>query len=244
MERYSRQILLPNFGISAQRVLQQAHVLVVGAGGLGCSAMQYLAAMGIGKLTCIDFDTVQIHNLHRQILYTASDIGRPKAIIAANYLRSRFPDTIIEAIDVAFDNDNAYALVTAADIVIDASDQIAVRYIVDEVCEHAGKPWVYGSLQGMQAQLSLFNDTRLAQPITYRHVFTQRPQPQTIVTCASEGVLGVHAGMLGCMQANEAVKWITQTGTTFSTALCIMNFENGLQHILDTSTTIHQPAKK
>jgi sulfur-carrier protein adenylyltransferase/sulfurtransferase len=157
MERYQRQMLLPNFGRQGQEKLMNARVLVIGAGGLGCPALLYLAAAGVGTLGIVDFDRVALSNLHRQILYGPDDIGQPKADVAAQKLRKAYPDTTVEVFDTRLDTQNALEIISDYDLVVDGSDNFPTRYLVNDACVLLDKPLVWGSVYRFEGQVAVFN---------------------------------------------------------------------------------------
>jgi molybdopterin/thiamine biosynthesis adenylyltransferase/rhodanese-related sulfurtransferase len=218
--RYQRHLSLPGFGPVAQEKLKSASVLVIGAGGLGCPALLYLAAAGVGRITIVDPDTVDASNLQRQVLYVSDDVGANKAEAAARRLRSLNPLIRVDAYPVRFDRSNALELVRASDLVIEGSDNFATRYLVNDACVIAGRPFVYGAIQGFEGHVSVFN---LRDGPTYRCLFPEPPEPGTVPNCAEAGVLGVVPGLIGTAQACEAIKVLTETGEALSGRLLIWN---------------------
>jgi len=207
--RYDRQIRLPGFGEAGQRRLAAARVLVVGAGGLGSPAAMYLAAAGVGTLDLVDFDRVDESNLHRQLLYGTPDIGRQKIDAAAARLRAINPHIRVVAHDEPFSADNARALVANADVVIDGTDNFSTRYLVNDACVMAKTPNVYGSVAQFDGQIAVF-----AAPggPCYRCLHPEPPPAGLIDNCAEGGVLGVLPGVIGTLQATEAIKLIAGIG--------------------------------
>jgi len=203
--RYSRQIALPEFGEEGQRRLAAGSVAIVGAGGLGSPAALYLAAAGVGRIGLIDFDAVDESNLHRQVLYTTKDVGRAKLDAA----RDRLSDTNIETHNTALTSDNALELLGRYDVVIDGTDNFPTRYLVNDACILLGKPNVYGSVFRFEGQLSVF-DARVGP--CYRCLYPDPPPPQLVPNCAEAGVLGVLPGIIGTMQASEAIKLLAGIG--------------------------------
>jgi sulfur-carrier protein adenylyltransferase/sulfurtransferase len=220
VERYQRHLSLPGFGPAAQEKLKSSSVLVIGAGGLGCPALLYLAAAGVGTLTVIDPDTVDASNLQRQVLYTKDDVGANKAEAAARRLRLLNPLIRVDALPIRFDRSNALALVRASDLVVDGSDNFSTRYLVNDACAIAGRPFVYGAIQGFEGQVSVFN---LKGGPTYRCLFPEPPEPGTVPNCAEAGVLGVVTGLIGTAQACEAVKVLTGVGQPLSGRILFWN---------------------
>lgn len=229
-ERYQRQLLLPHFGEEKQQRLLQARVLVVGAGGLGCPVLLYLAAAGVGHISIVDFDTVALSNLHRQVLYSAEDIGQQKAIVAARKIAAAYPDSQLMAHNIQLDARNALALVAAHDLVIDGSDNFPTRYLVNDACVLLGKPLVYGSVYRFEGQVAVFNHTSSGaaenRSTNYRDLFPMPPAPHEVPNCADAGVIGVLPGIIGSMQANEAIKLITGMGEPLVNRLLTYNALN------------------
>ncbi len=209
--RYARQVRLPEFGEEGQRRLAEARVLLVGLGGLGSPAALYLAAAGVGTLGLVDYDLVDATNLHRQIIHGTPDIGRPKLASAAERLRAINPDVHLELHDEAFDASNARRLVEAYDIVVDGTDNFPTRYLVNDACVMTRTPNVYGSIFRFEGQASVFATE--GGPC-YRCLHPEPPPPGLIPNCAEAGVLGVLPGIIGTIQATEAIKVITGIGET------------------------------
>ena len=203
--------MLPEVGEEGQQKLRNARVLIVGVGGLGCPAAQYLAAAGVGNLILADHDLVDASNLHRQILFTEADLGRPKAVAAREALLRANPGLSIEAKTESLGPGNAVEWFQSCDLVIDGTDNFQAKYLINDACLLAGKPWVYASVYRFQGQLSVFN---YQNGPTYRCLFPAPPRQQ--LTCEEVGVLGVLPGLLGVMQAAEALKMILTLGTVFS----------------------------
>src|SRR5262245_10674427 len=207
--RYSRQTLLPDFGEDGQRRLKGARVLIVGAGGLGSPAALYLAAAGVGHITLVDFDAVDETNLQRQILYSTADVGQSKLAVAAARLRALNPHITVDVHESPFSPANGMELVSAADVVLDGSDNFSTRYLVNDACVFARKPNVYGSVFRFEGQASVFA-TRGGP--CYRCLHPEPPPPGLIPNCADAGVLGVLPGVIGTIQATEAIKLIVGAG--------------------------------
>lgn len=207
--RYARQVLLPEFGAEGQRKLAEARILLVGVGGLGSPAALYLAAAGVGTLGLVDYDDVDETNLHRQIIHGTADVGRAKLQSAADRLRSINPLVTLELHDTAFDASNARRLVDAYDIVIDGTDNFPTRYLVNDACVMTGTPNVYGSIFRFEGQASVF---ATAGGPCYRCLHPEPPPAGLIPNCAEAGVLGVLPGIIGTIQATEAVKLLTGIG--------------------------------
>lgn len=207
--RYHRHLVLPGFGPGAQERLKRARVLVIGAGGLGCPALSYLAAAGVGRITIVDPDHVDVTNLQRQILYVESDVGRPKAEVAAERLRALNRHIVVDGVCERFCSDNALQMVADCDVALDASDNFGTRYLVNDACVIVDRPFVYGAIQGFTGQLAVFN---WRGGPTYRCLFPKPPPPELAPNCADAGVLGVLPGIIGTWQASETIKLLSGVG--------------------------------
>ncbi len=210
--RYSRHLMMPEVTTDGQRRLKAAHVLCIGAGGLGSPAALYLAAAGVGKIGIVDFDDVDLSNLQRQILHGTKDIGRNKLESARDRLRDANPNVEVELHGCRFSSENAPGLVARYDLVIDGSDNFPTRYLSNDVCVFARKPNVYGSVFRFDGQATVFAP-HLGGPC-YRCLFPEPPAPGTVPNCAEAGVLGVLPGIIGMVQAIEAIKLILGVGET------------------------------
>lgn len=228
-QQYDRHLILDEMGEAGQLRLKQAKVLVVGAGGLGCPVLQYLAAAGVGTVAIIDGDVVDLSNLQRQILFTTLDVGRPKAEVAAEKLRAMNPHITCVAHVEFLSKDNALALFESCDIVVDASDNFATRYLVNDAAVLTHKPVVFGAISKFDGQVAVYN---FNQGPTYRCLFPNPPLPNELDTCANAGVLGVLPGMIGVLQANEVMKIICGMGEVLSGKLLTFNALNLQQMIL------------
>jgi len=217
-ERYARHFTLAGFGPEAQEKLKASHVLVIGAGGLGCPALLYLAAAGVGHLTVMDGDRVDRSNLQRQVLFTEADVGLLKVDAAAGRLRALNPHITIIPVAERFHRGNALARLQGIDVVVDGSDNFATRYLVNDACVLADKPFVYGAIHRFDGQASVFN---WRGGPTYRCLFPEPPQADAIPNCAEAGVLGVLPGLIGTVQATEAIKLLTGIGETLSGRLLL-----------------------
>jgi molybdopterin/thiamine biosynthesis adenylyltransferase/rhodanese-related sulfurtransferase len=209
IRRYSRHLVMPEVGREGQERLKAARVLVVGAGGLGSPAAMYLAAAGVGKLGLVEFDRVEESNLQRQVLYGQADIGRPKIEVAEWRLQQVNPLIEIHSHEVKLDSSNAMGLLEGYDLVVDGSDNFPTRYLINDACVLAGKPDVYGSIFRFEGHLSVFWGK---QGPCYRCLFPEPPPPGLVPSCAEGGVLGVLPGVIGSLQASEALKLILQVG--------------------------------
>lgn len=220
LKRYSRQVILPEVGETGQEKLLRAKLLIVGLGGLGCPAALYLAAAGVGELGLVDFDQVDATNLQRQVLYTSTDVGKPKVPIAALRLRELNPDIEIREHQVRLSSDNALDIVSGYDYVIDGTDNFPTRYLVNDACVLAGKTNIYGSILRFEGQVSVLAHARGP---CYRCLFPTPPQPGDVPNCAEAGVFGVLPGMIGTTQATEAIKLILGIGEPAIGRLLLLN---------------------
>ena len=207
--RYGRHLTLPEVGMEGQERLKAGSVLVVGAGGLGSPAALYLAAAGVGRLGLVDFDRIDRSNLQRQVLYGTADVGRPKLDVAVDRLRDVNPEIEIVPHPVRLSADNALELVRAYDVVLDGTDNFGTRYLVNDACVLAGRPNVYGSIYRFEGQASVFWAGRGP---CYRCVYPEPPPPGVVPSCAEGGVLGVLPGIVGAIQAAEALKLLLGVG--------------------------------
>ena len=205
MSRYNRHIILSDVGQQGQDRLNTAKVLVIGAGGLGCPILQYLAAAGIGTLGIIDFDTVDVSNLQRQVLFGTSSLGINKAIAAKNRLEDLNPTISIEAISYKLTSKNALELFKDYDIIVDGTDNFATRYLINDAAILTRKPIVYGAIYKFEGQVTVFNYN---QGPSYRCLFPNPPKEGAVANCSEVGVLGVLPGIIGTMMANEVIKII------------------------------------
>jgi sulfur-carrier protein adenylyltransferase/sulfurtransferase len=210
LERYRRHLLLPELGPDGQRRLKATRALLVGAGGLGSPAALYLAAAGVGHLTVVDFDVVDLSNLQRQVLHGTADVGRPKVESARDRLRALDPRLSVTALRTRLDATNALELVRDHDLVVDGSDSFSTRYLVSDACVLAGRPDVHASIFRFDGQATVLCTS---DGPCYRCLFPSPPGPGEVPSCAEAGVLGVLPGLLGAVQATEAVKVAAGIGT-------------------------------
>ena len=210
VQRYARHIILPGIGGEGQKKLIQSKILVVGAGGLGSPVALYLAAAGVGKLGILDFDRVDLTNLQRQILHDTADVGKPKVQSAQERIEAMNPNVEVVAYDTALTSANAFEIIEPWDLVIDGTDNFPVRYLVNDATQMLGKPLVYGSIYQFEGQASVFMPGQEAP--CYRCLFPQPPPPGTVPSCAEGGVFGVLPGIVGSIQATEAIKLVTGFG--------------------------------
>ena len=212
-ERYSRHLRLPDVGLDGQKRLEASRVLLVGAGGLGSPAAFYLAAAGVGTLRLADDDIVDRSNLQRQILHTEARIGTPKVESAAVALSALNPRTRIEAIRERITSDNVERLLEGVDVVVDGADNFPARYLLNDACVNLGKPLVYGAVHRFEGQASVFDAGRhRGVAPCYRCLFPEPPPPEAAPNCAEAGVLGVLPGVIGLLQATEAIKLLLGIG--------------------------------
>ena len=212
-ERYSRHLRLPEVGLDGQKKLEASRVLLIGAGGLGSPAAFYLAAAGIGTLRLADDDVVERSNLQRQILHTDARIGVAKVASAASTLSALNPRTTIEAVAERVTSDNVERLLDGVDVVIDGADNFAARYLLNDACVKLGKPLVYGAVHRFEGQVSVFDAGRQRGIAPcYRCLFPEPPPPEAAPNCAEAGVLGVLPGVVGLLQATEAIKLVLALG--------------------------------
>ena len=212
-ERYSRQLRLPDVGLDGQKRLEASRVLLVGAGGLGSPSAFYLAAAGVGTLRLADDDVVDRSNLQRQILHTEARIGTPKVESAAVALSALNPRTRIEAIRERITSDNVERLLDGVDVVVDGADNFPARYLLNDACVKLGKPLVYGAVHRFEGQASVFDAGRhRGVAPCYRCLFPEPPPPEAAPNCAEAGVLGVLPGVIGLLQATEAIKLLLGIG--------------------------------
>jgi len=227
-ERYQRQIILKEFGMAGQQKLTAAKVLVIGAGGLGCPALQYLVAAGIGTIGIVDDDVVSLSNLHRQVLYTVQDIGKPKSINAKEKLQQLNPEISIIAYNERLTTKNALTIIGSFDIIIDGTDNFASRYLINDACVLMNKPLVFGAVSQFEGQLAIFNyqGNDESTPVNYRDLFPVPPKDDEVLNCAEAGVLGVLPGIIGTMMASETIKLITGIGKPLIDSLLTYNALN------------------
>ncbi|TYL38482.1 adenylyltransferase [Natronococcus pandeyae] len=219
LDRYSRHVIMDEIGPEGQQRLLEGSVLVVGAGGLGSPAIQYLAAAGIGRLGIVDDDVVERSNLQRQIVHGDDDVGRPKVDSAADYVEALNPDVDVERHETRITADNVGELVDGYDVVLDASDNFGTRYLLNDHCVLTGTPLSHGAIYRFEGQVTTFTnergdgtDSEGEDSPCYRCIFPEAPEPGTVPDCATTGVLGVLPGTVGCVQATEVVKYLLEKG--------------------------------
>lgn len=203
--RYNRQVILAEIGDEGQAKLKKAKVLVIGAGGLGCPILQYIATAGVGTIGIVDFDIIEIHNLHRQILYNEDQVGLPKTTTAKATVEKLNPLIKVLPFEEKLTINNASLIISKFDIVVDGSDNFSTRYLVNDTCVALGKTLVYGSILGFEGQLAVFNHQGSKN---LRDLFPEPPNPKDVPNCSFNGVLGTLPGMIGTMMAHETLKLI------------------------------------
>ncbi len=206
-------MILPGFGVAAQEKLRKAKILIIGVGGLGCPILQYLVGAGVSHIGIMDDDVVSMSNLHRQLLFTETEIGRKKVEVAAERMKFLDREIQIAAYPFLLTNQNALSIFALYDLVMDATDNFSAKYIINDACVILGKPFVYGAVSRYEGQVSVFNlPIANERPVNYRDLFPIPPLPGEIQTCEEAGVLGALPGIIGTMQAAEAIKLITGLG--------------------------------
>lgn len=220
LERYSRHIILQDIGIEGQAKINAAKVLIIGAGGLGAPAALYLAAAGVGTIGIADADRVDLSNLQRQVIHFTGDIGRPKVESAAEKMRAINPEIKITTYYEFLQAANISQIITDYDFVIDGTDNFAAKFLINDACVMAGKPFSHGGILRFDGQTMTVVPGKSA---CYRCVFPAPPPPGAVPTCSQAGVLGAVAGILGTIQATEALKFATGVGTLLTNALLIFD---------------------
>jgi len=210
--RYQRQITLDGFGIQAQEKLSKAKVLVIGAGGLGCPILQYLAAVGVGHIGIVDDDIVSLSNLNRQVLFGQNDIGKSKAIVATEKIKVSNNLINLQTYNIRCDAAFAIEQFNNYDIIVDATDNFASRYLINDAAVLFDKPLVFGAVSKFEGQVAVFNVALDGIKLNYRHLFPTPPKNNEVLSCAEAGVLGILPGFIGVMQATEVIKILTGVG--------------------------------
>lgn len=236
--RYHRQIRLPEIGIRGQKKISKARILVVGAGALGSAALLYLAAAGVGTICIIDGDVLELNNLHRQVLFASHDIGQPKVMAATKRLSEMNPEISVLPVFKWLDADNALELFRNYDCVLECSDNFSTKLLVNDACVMLGKPAIIGAAIGFMGQLSVYN---YHDGPTYRCIYPELPDPVLFPSCADIGIMGMVPGIIGNMQALEAIKIITGAGEVLSGKL--LQFD-GLQGAFTEFDIISIPENK
>lgn len=217
--RYSRHIILPSVGGKGQQKLRDAKILVVGAGGLGSPVAMYLAAAGVGKLGLVDFDVVDLSNLQRQLLHGTKDVGKPKVTSAVETIADLNPDVEVIPYDEKLRSENVNEIIRDYDLIVDGSDNFPVRYLVNDAAYFAGKPLIYGSIFQFDGQVSVFP----GDGPCYRCLYPTPPPPGAVPSCSEAGVFGVLPGVVGSIQATEAIKLVLGNGRSLAGRLLLFN---------------------
>ena len=237
VERHTRQMIIPELGVTGQARLRAARVAIVGAGGLGSPVIQYLTAAGIGHIRIIDDDVVEMSNLHRQIIHGEKHVGWPKSESAAETVRFLDSSVGVIPVQVRFSMDNAETLLGGADVVVDASDNFETRYAISDACAQFGIPVVWGAVLGLDAQVSTFwsapPESSGAPALTLRDLFPEPPAAGTVPTGRQAGVIGAVCGMTGSMMAMEAIKLICGFGTTLLGRVAVVDAFAGEQSVIE-----------
>lgn len=225
MDRFERQYILPGFGPASQQKLRKTSVLIIGAGGLGCPALLYLSAAGIGKLGVIDGDVVSLSNLNRQVLFGKEDLGKNKAETAAEIIQKKYNDIEVEAIPHFLSKENILDIIQNYDLILDGSDNFPTRYLVNDACLIAGKPLVFGAIYQHEGQVAIFNAKGM-QSINYRDLYPTPPSAREVPNCNETGVLGVLPGIIGTWMAAECIKYLTGYGDSLEDKMLFYDLLN------------------
>ncbi len=236
--RYSRHFNLPEFGTEGQIKLKQSKVLVVGAGGLGAPVLLYLAAAGVGEIGIVDDDVVEASNLQRQVMYNTEDIGKSKAEQSAARIAQLNPNVQLTVYRTRLVKENIMEMVAPYDLVVDGTDNFPTRYLTNDACVLLKKPYIYGSIFRFEGQVSVFNQTNGGEiGPNYRDIFPEAPPASAVPNCAEGGVLGVLPGIIGSMQASEAIKVLTGIGSSLSGKLFIFDALSFSTHTIKIKKT-------
>lgn len=222
MNRFERQVILPGFGWESQKKLQNSSVLVIGAGGLGCPALLYLAATGIGKIGIVDGDIVSLSNLNRQVLFGESDLGKSKAERAGELLRQKYEDLEVEIFNEFIATSNALEILSKYELILDGTDNFETRYLVNDAAVLLGKPLIFGAIYANEGQILVFDSSKKGGT-SYRDLYPNPPSALEIPNCDQMGVLGVLPGMIGIMMATEAIKFLTGYAPTLENKILFFN---------------------
>ncbi|WP_374173433.1 molybdopterin-synthase adenylyltransferase MoeB [Flavobacterium tructae] len=238
-DRYNRQIILPQIGDEGQRKLSESKVLVIGAGGLGAAILPYLAAAGVGQIGIVDDDVIEISNLHRQVIYKSSAVGKSKAEEAKRMILELNPEVKADAFAEKLSAKNAVSLFEKYDIIVDATDHIAIKYLINDACLLTNKPMVYGSIFRFQGQVSVFN---YQNGPTYRCLYPN--ENSNSLNCEDAGVIGISVGIIGMLQANEVLKMILGIGEVLSGKILVYTILNNEQQKYDFDKSDIQPINR
>ena len=229
-ERYKRHILIKNIGGQGQKKLGQAKVLLVGLGGIGSTVIQHLAAAGIGKIGLVDQDTVALSNLQRQTIYTFEDIGRKKVSVASNFVKNLNKNVHISEYDFFLNANNSTRVIGEYDIVLDGTDNVESRELINQHCVKLGKPLIFGGVSGWEGLVSLLVHKNSA---CFACIFTNSEKRPTFFDCSTEGVLGVTTSLVGTLMVAETIKLICNTGQLLTNKLLICDALSGVTEILN-----------
>lgn len=218
VQRYSRHLVVPEIGLQGQIKLKNSSVLIVGCGGLGSPIALYLAASGIGRIGIVDYDSIELSNLQRQVIHSTNLIGTSKVQSARNRLLAINPEIRVDVYDELFTSKNAERIAASYQILIDGTDNIPTRYLMNDLCVFTGKPYVYGAVYRFSGQLGVFDASKGA---CYRCVFPEPPPPESVPSCAVAGVVGVVPGVIGLLQATEVIKLILGIGSPLISQLLL-----------------------
>ncbi|MBO0341164.1 MAG: HesA/MoeB/ThiF family protein [Bacteroidota bacterium] len=238
MSRYDRQIKLTEVGPEGQAKLLNAKILIVGVGGLGCPAAMYLSGAGVGKIGLMDHDRVDVSNLHRQVLFQESDVGKPKALVAKERLEKQNSDVQFEVYKEPLTIENAEKIIQQYDVILDGTDNFETKYLINDACILADKPWVFASIYKNEGQLSVFN---YEDGPTYRCVFPKSTRQN--ISCEATGVLGVLPGILGTLQAAEVLKIVLGAGQVLSGKLKLINMMQASEQVIKINKRPEQVEK-
>lgn len=228
ISRYQRHIQLSEIGVIGQEKIKHSSVLIIGAGGLGCPILEYLTAVGVGTIGIVDFDTIDESNLQRQTLYSTNDIGKYKVDIAVQKLSRQNPFTKYITYCNELTNKNALDILSKYEIIIDGTDNLSSRYIINDACTLLNKPLIYGAIHKFEGQVTVFNYSTQSQPEKYNYydLFPENPELSQVPNCSENGVIGVLPGIIGILQATEAIKIILGIGNILAGELLVMNVIN------------------
>jgi len=230
LKRYNRHLILTEIGLQGQEKLKKSKVLVVGAGGLGCPILQYLAAAGVGTIGICDFDFVDESNLQRQILFTISDIGKQKAVVASEKLAKNNPYVNFAVHDQMLTKQNVFEIFAPYDVIVDGSDNFPTRFLINDACVILGKPLVFGAIYKFEGQVSVFN---YQNGPTYRCLIAEEPTQNETPSCSEIGVMGVVPGLIGCYQAIEVIKIVCGIGQVMSGKMMLVDTLNLSHQIIE-----------
>ena len=228
VNRYSRQIRLPEIGVKGQSRLEKSKVLVVGIGGLGCPSSQYLASAGVGNILLLDGDLIELSNMHRQPLFRESDIGQPKAEVASRVLSEMNTKISVNYLNEYLTDSNAEDLISNVDIVVDGTDNVEARYLINKICSSMKKPWVHGSLRRFNGQVAFFHPDGSC----YRCLYPNQPPLDSIEDCSLAGVIGAVPGVIGSLEALKTIMFLTGNGPDTSKLLVFDGLKGTIKEVV------------